>query len=160
MKNIFDFSIKDATGNLVKLSDYNKNNPILIVNVATYWGLTERNYSELQNLYERYKNQGFIVLGFPCNQFGNQERDSNKEIQQFLKKKGITFPVFGKIDVNGQNQDPLYKYLKNKKSDFLGKDIKWNFTKFMCHQGVPVKRYGPQTNPLSFEDDIKNFYKK
>ena len=111
----------------------------------------------MQNLYERYKKKGFIVLGFPCNQFGNQERDSDQDIQQFLKKKGITFPVFAKIDVNGKNQDPLYKYLKSQKKDFFfGEDIKWNFTKFLCDQGVPIKRYGPQVNPYSFEDDIKN----
>ena len=110
----------------------------------------------MQNLYERYKDKGFIVLGFPCNQFGNQERDSNQDIQKFLKNKGITFPVFAKIDVNGENQDPLYKYLKSQKKDFFGGDIKWNFTKFLCHQGVPIKRYGPQVNPYSFEDDIKN----
>ena len=156
IKNIFDFVVKDANGKLIKLSDYNENNPILIVNVATYWGLAERNYSEMQNLYQRYKDKGFMILGFPCNQFGNQERDSNQEIQKFLKDKGITFPVFGKIDVNGKNQDPLYKYLKSQKKDFFfGEDIKWNFTKFLCDKGVPIKRYGPQVNPYSFEDDIK-----
>jgi len=111
----------------------------------------------MQNLYERYKDKGFMVIGFPCNQFGNQERDNNKKIQQFLKKKGVTFPVFGKIDVNGKDQDSLYKYLKSQKKDFFfGEDIKWNFTKFLCHNGKPVKRYGPQVNPYSFEEDIKN----
>jgi glutathione peroxidase len=111
----------------------------------------------MQNLYERYKDKGFMIIGFPCNQFGNQERDNNQKIQQFLKKKGVTFPVFGKINVNGKDQDPLYKYLKNQKKDiFFGEDIKWNFTKFLCYNGVPVKRYGPQINPYSFEEDIKN----
>tara|TARA_B100001175_G_C19502002_1_gene638645 strand:+ start:1881 stop:2183 length:303 start_codon:yes stop_codon:yes gene_type:complete len=98
-----------------------------------------------------------IVLGFPSNQFGNQEPKSNKEIQEFVKNKNVTFPVFAKIDVNGSKEDPLYTYLKNKKRGFLSKDITWNYTKFLCIDGVPVKRYGPQENPKSFENDIKKY---
>ena len=97
-----------------------------------------------------------MILAFPCNQFGNQERDNDEKIQEFIKKKNINFPVFSKIDVNGNNQHSLYKYLKQQKSDFFGEDIKWNFTKFLCQNGKPIKRYGPQTNPLSFEKDIIN----
>ena len=95
-----------------------------------------------------------MILGFPCNQFGNQERDSNEKIQDFVKKKEIKFPVFSKIDVNGKNQIPLYRYLKSQKKDFFSEDIKWNFTKFLCVNGIPIKRYGPQINPLSIENDI------
>jgi glutathione peroxidase len=107
-------------------------------------------------LYDKYKDKGFMVFAFPCNQFGNQERDSNKKIQEFIKKKNIDFPVFSKIDVNGNKQHPLYNYLKKQKSDFFGEDIKWNFTKFLCINGIPVRRYGPQSNPLSFEKDISD----
>lgn len=114
----------------------------------------------MKYLYDIYKNQGFMILAFPCNQFGNQEKDSNKKIQEFIKKKGIEFPVFSKISVNGTNEIPLYNYLKNQKSDFWNKGIKWNFTKFLCSDGIPIKRYGPQSNPLSFEDDIKELLKK
>lgn len=96
-----------------------------------------------------------MILGFPCNQFGNQEPKSNKEIQEFVKNKKITFPVFSKIEVNGKNEEPLYTYLKENKSSFLfGKDIKWNFTKFLCKDGIPIERFGPQENPLSFENKI------
>ena len=103
------------------------------------------------------KYEDLIVLGFPSNQFGNQEPKSNKEIQEFVKNKNVTFPVFAKIDVNGSKEDPLYTYLKNKKRGFLSKDITWNYTKFLCIDGVPVKRYGPQENPKSFENDIKKY---
>ena len=98
-----------------------------------------------------------MILGFPCNQFGGQEPKSNSEIQNYLLKKNVTFPVFSKIDVNGTNEEPLYSFLKNKQKGFFSKDITWNFTKFLCINGIPVKRYGPQQNPLSFEKDIKNY---
>lgn len=111
-------------------------------------------------LYNKYKGRGFMILAFPCNQFGNQEKDNNKKIQEFIKEREIEFPVFSKIDVNGINEIPLYKYLKNQKSDFWNKEIKWNFTKFLCSDGIPVKRYGPQSNPLSFENDIKDLLNK
>ena len=98
-----------------------------------------------------------MILGFPCNQFGGQEPKSNIEIQEYIRRKNVTFPVLGKIDVNGKNEEPLYRFLKNKKSGLFSKDISWNFTKFLCVNGVPVERYGPQRNPLSFEDDIKRY---
>lgn len=96
-----------------------------------------------------------MIFGFPCNQFGRQEPKSNKEIQEFIAKKNVKFPVFAKLDVNGNNEDPLFTYLKQKK----GGGITWNFTKFLCVDGIPVKRYGPRQNPLSFEDDIKKCLK-
>ena len=154
-KTIYDFSVKDANNSLVSLNNY-KSNVALVVNVASYWGLTNRNYEELQYLYKKYNSKGFVVIGFPSNQFGNQEPKSNKEIQEFAKEKGATFPIFGKIDVNGKNADPLYNFLKRSKRGFLKEDISWNFTKFLCVNGVPVKRYGPQENPKSFESDILN----
>lgn len=98
-----------------------------------------------------------MVLGFPSEQFGKQEYKTNQEIKDYLKKKKITFPVFGKIDVNGKNEDPLYTYLKSSVSRFFGKEIPWNFSKFLIVNGKPVKRYAPPQNPLSFEDEIKKY---
>ncbi len=99
------------------------------------------------------------ILAFPSGQFGDQEYKSSKEIKEFIKNKNVTFPVFGKIDVNGKNEHPIYTYLKSKKGGIIGKDISWNYTKFLCVNGIPVKRYGPQSNPLSFEKEIKKLYK-
>ena len=98
-----------------------------------------------------------MVIGFPSNQFGNQEPKSNEEIQKFISNKNVTFPVFGKIDVNGKHEDPVYSFLKKNKSGFIGKNITWNFTKFLCVDGIPVDRFGPQENPLSFENKIINY---
>jgi len=150
--SIFDYIVRDCNSKDVKLDIYKNYKNILIVNVASYWGLTNKNYEELEYLYKKYDN--LMILGFPCNQFGNQEPKTNKEIQEFVKNKNVTFPVFSKIDVNGNNEDPLYTYLKKNKSSFFGRDIKWNFTKFLCVDGIPVERFGPQRNPLSFEDKI------
>jgi len=105
-------------------------------------------------LYEKYNQQGLEILAFPCNQFGKQEPGSNAEIQEFAKGKGATFPVLGKLEVNGPNESPLYTYLKSKQGGFMGSAIKWNFGKFLCRNGVPVKRYAPTDSPLSFEKDI------
>ena len=153
--NIYNYSVKNYKNESISLSKYDNYKAIIIVNVASNWGLAQQNYEELQYLYKKYED--LIVLGFPSNQFGNQEPKSNKEIQEFVKNKNVTFPVFAKIDVNGSKEDPLYTYLKNKKRGFLSKDITWNYTKFLCIDGVPVKRYGPQENPKSFENDIKKY---
>tara|TARA_X000000950_G_scaffold284464_1_gene387657 strand:- start:1323 stop:1658 length:336 start_codon:yes stop_codon:yes gene_type:complete len=107
----------------------------------------------LEILNKRYPNLG--ILAFPSDQFGDQEYKTNDEIKEFIRKKNITFPVFGKIDVNGKNEHPLYSFLKKKKPGIIGKDIPWNYTKFLCDKGVPVKRFGPQDSPLSFEKEIK-----
>ena len=157
IKTLYDFSVKDAENNIVNLSQYKENKVVLVVNVASYWGLTNRNYAELQYLYNKYKTSGLIILGFPSNQFANQEPKSNQEIQKFIKNKNVTFPVFAKIDVNGNKEDPLYKFLKNKKSSLLGKTIKWNFTKFLCVDGIPLNRYEPTENPKSFENKIVEY---
>ena len=98
-----------------------------------------------------------MILGFPSNQFGNQEPKSNEEIQKFIKNKNITFPVLGKIDVNGNNEDPLYSFLKDKKKGVIVKNITWNFTKFLCINGIPQERYGPKENPKSFENKIIDY---
>lgn len=98
-----------------------------------------------------------MVIGFPSNQFGNQEPKSNEEIQKFISNKNVTFPVFRKIDVNGKDEDPVYSFLKKNKTGFIGKNITWNFTKFLCVDGIPVDRFGPRENPLSFETKIINY---
>ena len=154
---IFDFSVKDYQNNLVSLQDFKDNKAVLVVNVASYWGLTNKNYEELNYLYDKYNKNGLMILGFPCNQFGNQEPKTNEEIQKFIRNKNVRFPIFGKIDVNGKNEDPLYSYLKNNIKGILGKNITWNFTKFLCIYGIPVERYGPKDNPKSFEKTIKDY---
>jgi len=150
----------------------------VVVNVASEWGLTERDYTQLQGngliqrkkltnifflttlqaLYEKYQADGFRVVAFPSNQFGNQEPGSNAEIKHFAQSKfGVTFDMMAKTDVNGDNTEPVYQWMKNHKngSGFLFDTIKWNFTKFLIgRDGQVVSRYGPRTEPNSFEDDI------
>ncbi len=149
---IFDFTVTDLDNKKISLEKYRLNNPIIVVNVASLWGLAARNYRELQILYEKYPN--LTVLGFPSDQFGKQEYKTNQEIRNFLKKQKVTFPVFGKIDVNGKDEDPLYTFLKKISR---GKDIPWNYTKFLVVNGKPIKRYSPTQSPLSFEDEIKKY---
>lgn len=118
--------------------------------------MTDTNYRELQAIYDRYSSQGFVVLGFPCNQFGGQEPGSSQDIIKFAGKYGVTFPMFEKIDVNGPNTHPLYKYLKEQKGELLGSDIKWNFGKFLVgREGQVLSRYAPTANPESIAGDIE-----
>jgi len=154
MKTIYDFTLKDINNKKVSLSTY-KGKVLLIVNVASECGFTPQ-YKQLQELYERYKEQGLAILAFPCNQFRNQEPKQNKEIQQFCQKNfGVTFDMFAKIDVNGENTHLLYRFLKEQKSGFLNSEIKWNFTKFLVDRdGKVVQRYAPITKPESIESDI------
>ncbi|KAL5848208.1 hypothetical protein ACOSQ4_006221 [Xanthoceras sorbifolium] len=156
-KSIYDFSVKDISGNDVSLSDY-RGKVVLIVNVASKCGLTHSNYKELNVLYEKYKNQGFEILAFPCNQFAGQEPGSNEEIQEVVCTMfKAEFPIFDKVEVNGKNAVPLYKFLKSEKGGFLGDAIKWNFTKFLVDkEGKVVERYAPTTSPLKIEKDIQN----
>jgi len=106
-------------------------------------------------LYAKYAEKGLEILAFPCNQFGKQEPGTNEEIKAFVAKKGATFKLFDKVDVNGKNTHPLFLFLRKELKGTLGSSIKWNFTKFLCDRsGKPVKRYGPPTKPLSFEQDI------
>ncbi len=160
-KDIYGFSVNDIDGNEVSLSKY-RGHVALIVNVASKWGLTNKNYAQLQELHAKYaESKGLRILAFPCNQFGGQEPGTNEEIKKFAEKKGAQFDLFAKIDVNGNSVDPLYKFMKKKQAGLLTNSIKWNFSKFLINKkGEPVKRYGPQTSPMDIEGDlIKEFDK-
>lgn len=157
--NIYNIKIKEMTGREIKLEEY-KGKVLLIVNTATGCGFTPQ-YTGLQNLYNKYHEEGLEILDFPCNQFANQAPDSNEEIHAFCTGRfGITFEQFAKIDVNGKNASELYKYLKNSSSSILGKSIKWNFTKFLVdREGNIVSRYAPTVKPEELEDKIKDLLK-
>ncbi|CAL5348001.1 unnamed protein product [Camellia sinensis] len=150
-KSVYDFTVKDIRGNDVPLSNYN-GKAVLIVNVASKCGLTQSNYKELNILYEKYKDQGFEILAFPSNQFW-QEPGTNEKIQETACTMfKAEFPVFEKIDVNGKNAAPLYKFLKSEKGGILGDGIKWNYTKFLVNkEGKVVERYAPTLPPLKIE---------
>jgi len=153
--SVYDFTVKDLDNQDVKLDKY-KGKVLIIVNVASKCGFTKGNYKELNELYAKYKDQGLAVLGFPCNQFGHQEPGCEVDIKEFLKKNGVEWDVFAKIDVNGDNAIPLYSWLKNKEKGTLIDAIKWNFTKFLINkQGMPVARYAPNKSPMEFENEIK-----
>lgn len=159
-ESIYDFSVKDIDGNEVSLEKY-RNQVVLIVNVASKWGFTDKNYTQLQKLHEKYaEEKGLRILGFPCNQFGSQEPGSEEEIKKFATERyGVKFDMFSKIEVNGNNAHPLYKYLKAKQGGTLGDFIKWNFTKFLVNkEGKPVKRYAPNTEPFSIEKDFSQYW--
>jgi len=153
---IYDFVVKNNKGEDISLSEY-KDQVVVIVNTASKCGFTPQ-YKELQNLYERYKNKGLTILAFPCNQFMKQEPGSNEEILSFCELNyGVSFPVFAKIDVNGENAEPLFKYLSENARGLMGlKAIKWNFTKFIIDKkGNVVDRVAPQTNPMEMKDKIE-----
>ena len=151
---IYDFNVKDGKGAEVSLSQF-EGKVLLIVNTATGCGFTPQ-YKGLQELYDKYREQGFEILDFPCNQFGHQAPGTNEEIDSFCELKyHTTFPRFAKIDVNGKNEEPLYRFLKQEKGGFMGDDIKWNFTKFLISRdGCVVDRYAPVTKPEKIEQDI------
>lgn len=153
---VYDFKARTIDGRDVSLSEY-KGKVLLIVNVASRCGFTPQ-YRGLEELYERFQERGFEVLGFPCNQFRNQEPGSEAEIRNFCDLQfGVRFPLFAKIEVNGPGTHPLYEYLKKSKPGFLGtRRIKWNFTKFLIDRhGNPVRRYSPQTRPSAIEKDVQ-----
>ncbi len=152
--NIYDFKVRDAKGVEVPMATY-KGKVLLIVNTATGCGFTPQ-YEGLQKLYDKYRDKGLEILDFPCNQFGNQAPGTEEEIHELCTLNyGTTFPMFRKIDVNGKNADPLYKFLKKEKGGFLGDEIKWNFTKFLISRdGKVVERYAPVTKPEMIEADI------
>uniref|UniRef100_A0A2N9J2P8 Glutathione peroxidase n=1 Tax=Fagus sylvatica TaxID=28930 RepID=A0A2N9J2P8_FAGSY len=154
--SVHDFTVKDARGNDVNLSKY-KGKALLIVNVASQCGLTNSNYTELNQVYEKYKDQGLEILAFPCNQFGAQEPGNNEQILEFACTRfKAEYPIFDKVDVNGDNATPLYKFLKSSKGSIFGDKIKWNFSKFLVDKdGKVVDRYAPTTSPLSIEKDVK-----
>ncbi len=155
LMGFYDFSATLNNGKEKKLAAY-KGKVVLVVNTASKCGFTPQ-YKGLQSLYGKYKDQGFEVLGFPCDQFGHQEPGSDEEIKSFCELNyGVDFPLFSKIDVNGPNEHPLYKFLKGQKGGLLGDAIKWNFTKFLVDkQGKVVERYAPMTPPESIARDIE-----
>ncbi|XP_057978334.1 probable glutathione peroxidase 8 isoform X1 [Malania oleifera] len=150
--SIYDFIVKDAKGNDVDFSMY-KGKVLLIVNVASKCGMTNSNYTELNQLYEKYKDQGLEILAFPCNQFGEEEPGNNDQILEFVCTRFKSeFPVFDKIEVNGGNTAPLYKFLKSGKWGIFGDDVQWNFAKFLVDkEGLVADRYYPTTSPFSIE---------
>ena len=152
--SIYDFSVKARDGKEVSLKDY-EGKVLLIVNTATGCGFTPQ-YKGLQELYDKYKDKGFEILDFPCNQFANQAPGNDEEIHTFCTGRfGITFPQFAKIDVNGKNEDPLYTYLKSKKGGLCTSKIKWNFTKFLvARDGTVLKRFAPTATPESIENFV------
>lgn len=149
--SIYDFSVKARDGKEISLKDY-EGKVLLIVNTATGCGFTPQ-YTGLQELYNKYKDKGFEILDFPCNQFANQAPGNDEEIHTFCTGRfGITFPQFAKIDVNGKNADPLYTFLKSKKRGFCISKIKWNFTKFLvAKDGTVLKRFAPTDTPAKID---------
>lgn len=178
--NIYDFKVKDIRGNDVSMSDY-KGKVLLIVNTVTGCGFTPQ-YDGLEKLYEMYKEKGFEILDFPCNQFLNQAPGTNEEIAQFCQLRfGTSFKTFAKIDVNGKNAEPLFEFLKKEVSEeiknkdantfkeklgklgniILGNDIKWNFTKFLIDKnGKVIKRFSPVVTPEEIIPHIENLFEK
>ena len=155
MASIYDFSAKTIDGAEQKLGAY-RGKTVLIVNVASKCGFTPQ-YEGLEALYRKFKGQGLVVLGFPCDQFGHQEPGDEAEIRNFCSLNyDVTFPMFAKIDVNGAKTHPLYKYLKHEAKGLLGSEaIKWNFTKFLVDKdGTVVKRYAPADTPQGIEKEI------
>ncbi len=153
--NIYDFNVKDAEGNMVELAQY-KGKTLLIVNTATGCGFTPQ-YEGLQDLYEKYQEQGFEILDFPCNQFGNQAPGTEEEIEDFCQSRyGVTFKMFAKVCVNGEQEEPLYTYLKSEKTGIMGSKIKWNFTKFLVDkEGNVVERFAPTITPEKIDEKVK-----
>ncbi|VDN00891.1 unnamed protein product [Thelazia callipaeda] len=157
---IYQFRVRDASGAEVSLDRY-KNKVLLIVNVASQCGLTQSNYVQLKDLYDKYKMQGFSVAAFPCNQFGSQEPANEEEIRRFIKETFNFEPdLFAKINVNGAEEHPLYTFLKSQKRGVLVDEIKWNFTKFLVNRRGQVERYGPTTQPKDIEADIVKLLKE
>ncbi|WP_150051260.1 MULTISPECIES: glutathione peroxidase [Methylomonas] len=153
---IYDFSVNTLDGRLLKLEVF-RNKVMLIVNTASQCGFTPQ-YQGLEQLYQKYRDRGLVVLGFPCNQFGQQEPGTNQEVAAFCAAKfQVTFPMFEKISVNGDDAHPLYRFLKEAEPGLLGTQaIKWNFTKFLVGcDGQVVKRYAPIVTPAALEDDIE-----
>jgi glutathione peroxidase len=156
MSDFYQLKATSLQGQEVEMADY-KGKVVLIVNTASKCGFTYQ-YEGLQALYNKYKDQGVVILGFPCNQFGQQEKGDSEAISEFCQLNyGVDFQMFEKIDVNGPNEHPIYTYLKQQKPGFLGsKKIKWNFTKFLINkEGQVVKRFGSTTKPEKLEATIK-----
>ena len=153
-EEFYQFKINQLNGKKIAMSDF-RGKAILIVNTASKCGFTYQ-YKGLEKLYKDYKESGLVVIGFPCDQFGNQEPGNSEEIQSFCRDNyDVTFPMSKKIEVNGVNADPLYKYLKQKLKGVLNKSIKWNFTKFLVDQtGLKIRRFAPIYPPRKLEKNI------
>lgn len=153
--SIYDFNLIDIDENPISMTDY-KGKVLLIVNTASKCGFTTQ-YKGLEALYQNYKDQGLEVLGFPCDQFGNQEPGENEEIKGFCELNyGVTFPLFEKTNVNGEDAHPLFKFLTNAKPGLVGKGIKWNFTKFLVdREGNVVERFAPVVEPETLKSKIE-----
>ena len=156
MSGIYDFSASTLTGETQDFADY-QGKVLLIVNTASECGFTPQ-FAGLEALYQKYQEQGLVVIGFPCNQFGAQEPGDAEQIGAFCQKNyGVSFPMMAKVDVNGDNAHPIYQWLKHEQSGFLTEGIKWNFTKFLIgRDGQVVERYAPTTKPENMEKDIEN----
>lgn len=158
--SIYDFNVRCMDGQEQSISAY-KNKVMLIVNTASHCGLAPQ-LEGLERLHEAYKDKGLVVLGFPCDQFANQEEADDEAVIGICKKNyGVTFTMFSKIDVNGKNTDPLFRYLKKQKRGFFGSAIKWNFTKFLVDKdGKVVKRFAPTETPERIEEQIVSLLEK
>lgn len=156
----YDFKARKMNGQEVSMEAY-KGKIVVVVNTASKCGLTPQ-FKELEELYQEYKTKGVEILGFPCNQFAKQDSGSNEEIHEFCQLNyGVSFNMFEKIDVNGNNAHPLYKYLKNEAKGLFGKGIKWNFTKFLIDaNGNVIKRYAPTVSPSKIKYDIEKLLSK
>lgn len=154
-QTIYNFSATANSGQEIDLSQF-RGKVLLIVNTASKCGLTPQ-YKALEELHDRYADQGLVVIGFPCDQFGNQEPGSNEEIKEFCQLNyGVSFQIMQKIEVNGNKAHPIYQYLKKASGDQIGEDIKWNFTKFLISRdGSKIGRYAPITKPESMVTDIE-----
>lgn len=155
--SLYDFKVKNSQGTETDLSQY-QGKVVLVVNVASKCGFTPQ-YEGLEKIFEKFKDKGFVVIGFPCNQFGAQEPGSDQEIQQFCKLTyDVNFPVMAKVDVNGDSTAPVYQFLKSSAPGLLGTEaIKWNFTKFLVGKdGKVIERYAPQTKPEEITKDIES----
>lgn len=156
-KTIYDFVVQDNKGKDFSFDQF-RGHVILIVNTASKCGFTPQ-FKDLEDLYQKYKEKGLCVIGFPCNQFASQDPGTDEEIASFCSLNyGVTFPMMKKIDVNGENEAPIYTFLKSKEGGWFGNAIKWNFTKFLVSKdGKEFKRYSPTTNPNSIVGDIEAF---
>ncbi len=155
MTSIYQFEAELLEGENKSFSDY-EGKVLLIVNTASKCGFTPQ-FAGLEKIYEKYKDQGFEVLGFPCNQFGGQDPGSNEQIGEYCQRNyGVNFPMFAKVDVKGPNAHVIFRYLTNNSKGILGNGIKWNFTKFLINKkGEVINRYAPTTKPEDIEGDIE-----
>lgn len=153
--NFYAYEAETLQGEKIPMKEY-EGKAVLVVNTASKCGFTPQ-YKGLESLYQEYKTEGLVVLGFPCNQFGSQEPGDAEQITEFCEVNyGVSFPMFSKVDVNGSNAHPIFQYLKTQKGGILGNNIKWNFTKFLVDKnGKPVKRYASTTKPESIKKDIE-----